>query len=52
MLLQIVTTLVHIVTVTPVHTAPAPIAPTVTTVSTVAGQAIDKGFDVLALQQW
>ena len=53
MLVQIISTLVHIVTVTPVHTAPiAPVAPTVTTVSTAVGNTIDKGFEVLTLKPW
>lgn len=53
MILQLVTTLVHMVTNTPaVHTAPGPIATPVTVISSTASSTIDKGFEVLRLKPW
>ncbi len=53
MIVQLVTLLVHLVTNTSaVHTAPGPVAPTVTVVATTVSHTIDKGFDVLTLEAW
>ncbi len=49
MLLQLVTTLVHAVTATPIHTAPAPVATTVTTAVT---STVTQGFEVLKFKPW
>jgi hypothetical protein len=48
MISQLVTTLIHVVTATPSHTGPAPVATPVTVITS----TISQGFAVLKLTPW